>query len=135
MKIKFLLYGHKGWIGSKVLKELENQSIDVILGNSRVENIQDLEEEIIKIKPTHIISTIGRTHGTYNNKVYSTIDYLEQTGKLVDNVQDNLFGPVVLALLSKKYSFHLSYLGTGCIFEFDQEHPFGEEINGFNEKS
>ena len=135
MKIKFLLYGHKGWIGSKVLKELENQSIDVILGNSRVENIQDLEEEIIKIKPTHIISTIGRTHGTYNNKVYSTIDYLEQPGKLVDNVQDNLFGPVVLALLSKKYSFHLSYLGTGCIFEFDQEHPFGEEINGFNEKS
>lgn len=135
MKIKFLLYGHKGWIGSKVLKELENQSIDVILGNSRVENIQDLEEEIIKVKPTHIISTIGRTHGTYNNKVYGTIDYLEQPGKLVDNVQDNLFGPVVLALLSKKYSFHLSYLGTGCIFEFDQEHPFGEEINGFNEKS
>ena len=135
MKTKFLLYGHKGWIGSKVLKELENQSIDIILGNSRVENVQDLEEEIIRVNPTHIISTIGRTHGTYNNKVYSTIDYLEQSGKLVDNVQDNLFGPVVLALLSKKYNFHLSYLGTGCIFEFDQNHPFGEEINGFNEKS
>ena len=40
MKTKFLLYGHKGWIGSKVLKELENQSIDVVLGISRVENIQ-----------------------------------------------------------------------------------------------
>lgn len=135
MKLKFLLYGHKGWIGSKVLKALQTQSIDVILSNSRVENIKDLEEEIIKVKPTHIISTIGRTHGTYNNKVYGTIDYLEQPGKLVDNIQDNLFGPVVLALLSKKYSFHLSYLGTGCIFDFDQNHPFGEEINGFNEKS
>ena len=42
---------------------------------------------------------------------------------------------MVLSLLAKKYDFHFTYLGTGCIFQFDEEHPFGEEKNGFNEES
>merc|ERR1711991_1154637 len=43
--------------------------------------------------------------------------------------------PVILSLLCKKHNIHFSYLGTGCIFEFDEEHPFGEEENGFTESS
>ena len=134
--MKFLVYGKNGWIGSKVLKLLnEDSSVEVIAGNSRVNNIVDLENEIKEVVPTHVISLIGRTHGTYNEKVYGTIDYLEQPGKLVENVRDNLFSPMVLSLLSKKYNFHFTYLGTGCIFEFDENHPFGKEENGFTEDS
>jgi hypothetical protein len=113
----------------------EDSSVEVIAGNSRVNNIVDLENEIKEVVPTHVISLIGRTHGTYNEKVYGTIDYLEQPGKLVENVRDNLFSPMVLSLLSKKYNFHFTYLGTGCIFEFDENHPFGKEENGFTEDS
>ena len=40
-----------------------------------------------------------------------------------------------LALICKECSVHLTYLGTGCIFKFDDEHPHGKEINGFNEES
>ena len=58
----------------------------------------------------------------------------KKKGKLVENIRDNLFAPMSLALLSQEYQFHFSYLGTGCIFEFDDTHPFGQEINGFNEK-
>ena len=133
--MKFLVYGVNGWIGSKVFKQLQDDNNDVVAGNSRVDNVKDLEEEILKVNPTHVISLIGRTHGTYNNKVYGTIDYLEQPGKLVENVRDNLFGPLVLSLLAQKHHFHFTYLGTGCIFEFDNEHSFGLEENGFNELS
>jgi len=42
---------------------------------------------------------------------------------------------MILSLLSKKYNFHFTYLGTGCIFEFDKDHPFGEEVDGFTEDS
>jgi 3,5-epimerase/4-reductase len=133
--MKFLVYGRKGWIGAKVFNLLQNNNNDVVEGNSRVNNIQELEKEIEDVKPTHVISLIGRTHGVYNNRVYGTIDYLEQPGKLVENVRDNLFSPMVLSLLSKKYNFHFTYLGTGCIFEFDNEHPFGKEENGFTEES
>jgi nucleoside-diphosphate-sugar epimerase len=133
--MKFLVYGVNGWIGGKVYKLLQEKGVEVVAGNSRVNDIKKLEEEIKEVKPTHVISLIGRTHGTYNDKVYGTIDYLEQPGKLVENVRDNLFGPMVLGLLSKKHDFHFTYLGTGCIFEFDKDHPFGEEINGFDENS
>lgn len=133
--MKFLVYGTNGWIGGKVFKLLQNDGSEVVAGNSRVNNIKELEAEILEVAPTHVISLIGRTHGTHDGKVYGTIDYLEQPGRLVENVRDNLFGPMVLSLLSKKYNFHFTYLGTGCIFEFDKDHPFGEEVNGFTEES
>lgn len=134
--MKFLVYGVNGWIGAKVFKLLqEDSSVEVVAGNSRVNDVNELEEEIQNVKPTHVISLIGRTHGTYEGTVIGTIDYLEKPGKLVENVRDNLFSPVVLSLLANKYNFHFSYLGTGCIFNFDETHPYGEERNGFTEES
>jgi len=133
--MKFLVYGVNGWIGGKVYNYLKNNQFDVEIGNSRVENVYELEKEIIEKKPTHIISLIGRTHGTYEGEYIGTIDYLEKPGKVFENVRDNLFGPMVLSLLSKKYNFHFTYLGTGCIFQFDENHPFGQEVDGFNEES
>jgi len=133
--MKFLVYGTRGWIGAKVFKLLKENNIDAVEGNSRVNNIKELEDELTLVQPTHVVSLIGRTHGVYNDKVYGTIDYLEQPGKLVENVRDNLFSPMILSLLSKKYNFHFTYLGTGCIFEFDKDHPFGEEVDGFTEDS
>ena len=129
--MKFLLYGWNGWIGQQIVELLKDY--DYVCGNSRLENYNALEAEILSIKPTHIITTTGRTHGEIGDKKYTTIDYLEQKGKIKDNVRDNLFGPVVLALLCKKYNIHLTYLGTGCIFEYDKQHPFGVEQDGFTE--
>ena len=133
--MKFLVYGTNGWIGNRVFNHLKDEGIQCVAGNSRVNNISELEKEIQEVNPTHIVSLIGRTHGTYNDQKITTIDYLEKPGKLVENVRDNLFSPTVLSLLSKKYNFHFTYLGTGCIFEYDDNHPFAQEIDGFNEKS
>ena len=130
-----LIYGSKGWIGNQFLDILKKTELNYTIGNSRVENIDSLKNEINQVKPSHIISFIGRTHGSIDGKKYTTIDYLEQDGKLFDNVRDNLFSPLALALISKELNIHYTYLGTGCIFKFDEEHPFGEEVNGFLEKS
>jgi 3,5-epimerase/4-reductase len=133
--MKFLVYGCQGWIGSKVYNHLKENNYEVVEGNSRVNDVKYLEAEIQEVQPTHVLSLIGRTHGTYEGQYIGTIDYLEKPGKLVENVRDNLFGPMVLGFLSKKHNFHFSYLGTGCIFQFDDTHPFGEEKDGFVEKS
>ena len=133
--MKFLVYGCKGWIGSKVYNYLKENNYEVIEGNSRVNDVKQLEAEIEEIQPTRVLSLIGRTHGTYEGQYIGTIDYLEKPGKLVENVRDNLFGPMVLGFLAKKHNFHFSYLGTGCIFQFDETHPFGEEKDGFVEES
>ena len=60
---------------------------------------------------------------------------MEQEGKLVENIRDNLYSPLLLGFICKEKNIHLTYLGTGCIFKFDKTHPFGKEINGFNESS
>ena len=57
--MKVLLYGKNGWIGEKVYKLLIEKGHNVIIGNARAENSESLEEEIVGIQPTNIISTIG----------------------------------------------------------------------------
>ncbi len=131
--MKILIYGSKGWIGSMFLNLLNNLKFEIFEGKSRVDNYLDVMNELDNIKPTHIISFIGRTHGITNGVSFSTIDYLEQEGKLVDNIRDNLFSPFVLAQLCHNRNIHYTYLGTGCIFKYDSEHNFEEEVNGFNE--
>ena len=133
--MKILVYGHKGWIGNQFTNILTNHCVDFVKGEARVNDIFELENEIDLIEPTHVISFIGRTHGTIGDKKYSTIDYLEQEGKLYENIRDNLFSPYVLAELCSKRKIHYTYLGTGCIFKYDDKHPFGKELNGFTEHS
>ena len=130
-----LIYGHNGWIGKQFISIIEKKNKLYKKGLSRLDNIKDTKDEISKIKPTHVFCFIGRTHGTIENKIYSTIDYLEQPGKLVENVRDNLFSPLNLAKICEENNIHLTYLGTGCIFSFDNDHPFGKEENGFTELS
>ena len=135
MSLKFLVYGTRGWIGNKVYQHLKENNHDVVSGNVRVNDVKALEQEILEVKPTHVISLIGRTHGTYEGTYIGTIDYLEKPGKVYENVRDNLFSPMVLSFMAQKHNFHFTYLGTGCIFQFDETHPFGEEIDGFTEES
>ena len=128
--MKVLIYGAKGWIGSQFVEIVKNGGEEYVEGVSRIDDVESLEREIIDVNPTHIVSFIGRTHGTIGDKVYGTIDYLENKGKLVENMRDNLFAPMVLALISQRHNIHYSYLGTGCIFNYDDQHLFGNEEPG-----
>ena len=134
--MKILIYGHGGWIGKMMCTILSNKNIEFILSKVRVDCKEDVENELLDVSPTHVMSFIGRTHGTTEDgKVYTTIDYLEQPGKVYENVRDNLFSPVVLAMLCKKHNIHYTYLGTGCIFKYDEPHVFGNESTGFDENA
>ena len=130
-----LVYGAKGWIGQQFIHVLKANNVRFVAGASRADNYDALLAEIIEVKPTHVVSFIGRTHGKIDEKVYTTIDYLEQEGKLVENVRDNLYSPLLLSMVCREKNVHYTYLGTGCIFKFDEEHPFGKEENGFSEDS
>jgi len=131
--MNILIYGSNGWIGSQVINYADNNNIKYTKGNTRVDDYLELIKEIDDIKPTHILSLIGRTHGIINGKEFSTIDYLEQDGKLVENLRDNLFSPIQLAIICNKKNIHFTYLGTGCIFEYDNDHLYESENNGFIE--
>ena len=133
--MKVLVYGSNGWIGSQFTKLLKSNNVIYCEGKARADNTDDVISELLKTSPTHVIAFIGRTHGKIGEKIYTTIDYLEEPTKLQDNVRDNLFSPLVLAFLCQKLNLHFTYLGTGCIFKYDKEHLFGQEVNGFTEDS
>jgi 3,5-epimerase/4-reductase len=135
--MKLLIYGSNGWIGNQFIDILKNNNIEYVIGLERAENQINLEQEISNTDTniTHVMSFIGRTHGSIGDKEYTTIDYLEQSGKLKENIRDNLYSPLSIALICQKYNIHYTYLGTGCIFEYDEVHPFEKEVNGFTEEA
>ena len=45
---KFLIYGSKGWIGSQFIKLLQEKETEYYSGNSRVDNLKDVVDEIRK---------------------------------------------------------------------------------------
>jgi 3,5-epimerase/4-reductase len=123
-----LIYGGNGWIGKKIVAILESIKTPFLVSTIRADDIKAVEEEIKTVKPTNIMCLLGRTHGTFEGEYIPTIDYLEKKGKVKENVRDNLFCPIALALLCKKYDIHLTYLGTGCIFTYtDGKRIFTEE--------
>uniref|UniRef100_A0A6C0KI61 NAD-dependent epimerase/dehydratase domain-containing protein n=1 Tax=viral metagenome TaxID=1070528 RepID=A0A6C0KI61_9ZZZZ len=127
--IKILLFG-KGWIGSQLESIFHSKAgVTIRLATSRANHKRDIVNEMDEYKPTHVVSCIGRTHGEIDGREIPTIDYLEYDGKLLDNVRDNLYAPVLLAHLCKERNTHYTYLGTGCIFEYDAEH----QDSGFKE--
>lgn len=137
--MKVLIYGGKGWIGTQFIEHLSSNNIDYIMSNIRVKTYEDIIKELNVHDPTHVISFIGRTHGQINNKIYPTIDYLEQPGKITENIRDNLYVPLIIAEACKKYSeknsyVHYTYLGTGCIFTYDDNHLYENELTGFKEE-
>lgn len=118
-----LVWGGRGWIGGLFRKVLEERGWTVIDARSRADSREAVLDEVQAIVPTHIVSLIGRTHGPG----FSTIDYLEQSGKLVENLRDNLYGPLTLASVARDKGVHMLYMGTGCIFQYDAAHPLSVE--------
>ena len=126
--MRWLVYGSNGWIGGMVVKLLRKQGETVIKAKERADDEIGVEAEFATSNADRVLCLIGRTHGPG----YSTIDYLEQKGKLVENVRDNLYSPLVLALLGKKYGIHVTYLGTGCIFTYSEEQRLFQEKDSPN---
>lgn len=113
--LKWLIYGGKGWIGQQVISELQkNTEWTIVSPNTRVDNLRAIRQDLDTFNPNRVICLVGRTHGGKCN----TIDYLQSDDKLEENIKSNMFGPIQLALECAFRGIHMTYMGTGCIFEF-----------------
>lgn len=121
-----LLYGENGWIGGKIvelLKETEDVNLHLHIGKARLEDCAGILEELIKFQPSHVILAAGLT-GRPN------VDWCES--HKVETLQVNTIYTSVLADMCHSRGIHLTYFGTGCIYEYDEEHPIYSGI-GFTE--
>lgn len=123
-ELKVLVYGGRGWIGGQLVALLKDREIKYVLGKRRPGTDPDeaVLNEIVDVAPSHVVSTIGRTHGPGVN----SIAYLEGSAeRLYENVRDNLYAPCVLASICDRLRIHFTYVGTSSIFHSDNVHSYG----------
>ena len=121
----FLVFGGKtGWIGQKIVNNLESLGYQVHCADSRLENRESIEIELKNINPDFVINAAGKT-GNPN------VDWCEDNKQ--ETIRVNIIGTLNLADICFQKGIHLTNLGTGCIYEYDEKHPMYSGI-GFTEE-
>jgi len=121
----FLVFGGKtGWIGQKIVAFLKEQNQIVFSAESRLENREEVERELIKIQPDYVINAAGIT-GKPN------VDWCEDNKQ--QTIRTNIIGTLNLVDLAYLHDIHVTNIGTGCIYQYDAQHPMGSGI-GFTEE-
>lgn len=120
---KYLVFGAKGWIGSKLMILINQQGHTAIAAQSRLQNRQDVEQEIINTKPDFVLNAAGVT-GRPN------VDWCEDHKQ--ETIRANIIGALTLADVCFLHGIHMTNFGTGCIYEYDAEHAM-HSGKGFTE--
>ena len=114
-----LVFGGKGYVGSILCRTFHQQRIRYILAESRAEDTGEVRKELERVRPTHVVSAIGRTFGMVDGKMcYSAVQYL--SSNLDINLRHNLLCNVNLAKICDDLKIHFTYISTGCIFRHDR---------------
>ena len=122
--IKFLVFGGKtGWVGQKMVQLLEGRGYVTLKANSRLENSQDVADELDILRPTHVLNAAGLT-GRPN------VDWCESHREETTRV--NVIGTLGLIDACSARDIHITNFATGCIYHYDDLHPQGSG-KGFTE--
>jgi len=122
-KDRFLIYGAKtGWIGGYVVRICEERNLDYVIGDCRIEDRNLIEEELDRVKPTHVLMAAGLTGRP-------TVDWCEDHKQ--ETIRVNVIGVLSIVDSCYKRGIHITNFATGCIFKYDESHPIGGD--GFTE--
>ncbi|CAK9153188.1 unnamed protein product [Ilex paraguariensis] len=124
--LKFLIYGRTSWIGGLLGKLSEDKGILYEYGSGRLQDRKSLLEDIRRVQPTHVFNAPGVT-GKPN------VDWCEC--RKVETIRTNVVGTLTLADVCKEQDLLMMNFATGCIFEYDEDHPQGFGLGiGFKEE-
>ncbi|KAJ6238889.1 trifunctional udp-glucose 4 [Anaeramoeba flamelloides] len=113
MSSVFLVFGSTGYIGKRIVSVLEKEGATYYCAKSRLENRNDIIQELEEYQPTNVINAAGVV-GKPN------VDWCEDHKQEVQFI--NVTCTLSLAHLCHTRGIHLTQLGTGCIYEYDGDH-------------
>jgi len=114
---KYLIYGAKtGWIGGYIVRICEEKGLDFVIGDCRIEDRNLVEEELDRVKPTHVLMAAGLTGRP-------TVDWCEDHKQ--ETIRVNVIGVLSIVDSCYKRGIHITNFATGCIFKYDESHPVG----------
>ena len=119
-KTKIFIAGHKGMVGSALVRFLKIQDIELIT-KSRKEldllNHQDVQKFFVNEKIDQVYLAAAKVGGIHANKTYPA-DFIYKNLMIQNNVIHNAFLSGVKKLL---------FLGSSCIYPKDANQPMREE--------
>eukprot|EP01125_Pyxidicula_operculata_P017720 TRINITY_DN6240_c0_g1_i1.p1 TRINITY_DN6240_c0_g1~~TRINITY_DN6240_c0_g1_i1.p1 ORF type:complete len:281 (-),score=39.73 TRINITY_DN6240_c0_g1_i1:67-909(-) len=125
MSRPILVYGASGYLGSELVSILSKMKEPYVIGKSRIENFEQVKREITDINPVSVICTAGL-------KGKPNVDWFEVEENKPFAKLINVDSQVQLAKLCSEHNIHCTLLGTGFVYNYDDNHPIGEPI-GFKE--
>lgn len=121
----FLVFGgERGWIGQKMVHILEKEGHTVHPAVARLEDRNGIEQEIKDRKPDYIINAAGII-GKPN------VDWCESHKE--ETIRGNVLGALNVVDIAFQHNIHVTNISTGCIYQYDAEHPLGSG-KGFTEE-
>jgi 3,5-epimerase/4-reductase len=118
-----LVYGSNGFLGSALIDLLKKSNESYRVGLARLENRQDLIDEINTVKPSRVICMAGIA-GKPNISWFET--------NKIEGVRANIIGQLNVADVSNTLGLHCTILTTGVIYKYDIKHPINSGI-GYKE--
>ncbi|KAG8630116.1 hypothetical protein KVT40_001735 [Elsinoe batatas] len=112
----FLIWGDRGWIAGHLKTLLQKQGKTVLTTTVRMEDRVAVTKTLDEIKPTWVLNCAGCT-GRPN------VDWCEDNKQ--ETVRTNVTGTLTLADVCYLKGIHMTNFATGCIYQYDDEHPVG----------
>lgn len=117
-----LVYGSTGWIGSQLVKMFSSlPNVRVVCGRSRLENLPDLSSEIAESGAQFVVNAAAAVG-------FPTVNWCEDHKQ--QTLLTNVAGSINVAEACLRVSrtregppVHLTYFGSGCIYNYDEDHP------------
>ena len=110
MQETMLVFGSKGYFGSKIVDHFTHQGWQVEKSTTDIRNYQEVIGEIERIRPGVVINAAGKT-GTPN------VDWCET--HRAETMSTNVAGAVNVASACDLHGVYMFHLGSGCIYEGD----------------
>ncbi len=120
-KDKIFVAGHRGLVGSAIVKELENKGFENIITRTHKEldltNSHAVEVFFEEEKPDYVILSAAKVGGIHGNNTYP-VEFFTENMKIQLNVIENSYKNNVKKLL---------FLGSSCIYPKNAPQPMKEE--------
>ena len=119
-KTKIFIAGHKGMVGSALVRLLKIQDIELITKDRKeldLLNHQDVQNFFVNKKIDQVYLAAAKVGGIYANKTYPA-DFIYKNLMIQNNIIPNAFLSGVKKLL---------FLGSSCIYPKDANQPMREE--------
>nr|QBK89631.1 MAG: NAD dependent epimerase/dehydratase [Pithovirus LCPAC001] len=115
--MRILIFGTTGWIGSKLTKLLKRNHL--VVSKVRLDDFDHLTSYLDSVtkkeKITHVLMSAGITGKP-------TVDFCEDVKNRDSVIAVNILGTALVGKFCYNNDIHFTYMGTGCIYEYDKDH-------------